>query len=134
MRLVLDTNVLLAGVATHGICEALVALCFHDHTVVLSDHILDEFVEHYVGKFKASRDQATLVVDTLRRHSEIVVPADVSRDAVGDVDDLPVLGTAVSGRADCLITGDKQLLDLEHYQGIPTFSPRQFYERLRAGG
>ncbi len=134
MRLVLDTNVLLAGIATHGICEGLVAICFRDHTVVLSDHILDEFVEHYVGKFKGSREQAALVVDTLRRHSEIVVPVDVSRDAVGDVDDLPVLGTIVAGQADCLITGDKQLLDLESYQGIPILSPRKFYERIRTGG
>lgn len=132
MRLVLNTNVLLAGVATHGICEGLVALSFRDHTVVLSDHILDEFVEHYVGKFKATRDQATVVADTLRRNSEVVVPTDVSRDAVGDVDDLPVLGTAVAGRADCLITGDKQLLELSDYQGILILSPRQFYERLRA--
>lgn len=132
MRVVLDTNVLLAGVATHGICEGLVALSFRDHTVVLSDHILDEFVEHYVGKFRASREQATVVAETLRRNSEIVVPVDVSHDAVGDVDDLPVLGTAVAGRADCLITGDKQLLDLESYHGISILSPRQFYERLRA--
>lgn len=134
MRVVLDTNVLLAGVATHGICESLIALCYRDHTVVLSDHILNEFVEHYVGKFKASREQATVVADTIRRNSEIVVPTDVARDAVEDVDDLPVLGTAVAGRADSLITGDKQLLDMESYQGIPIRSPRQFYERLRAGG
>lgn len=134
MRLVLDTNVLLAGVATHGICEGLVALSFRDHTVVLSDHILNEFFEHYVGKFKATREQAIIVTDTLRRNSEIVVPVDVSCDAGEDVDDWPVLGTAVAGRADCLVTGDKQLLDLESYQGIPILSPRQFYERLRAGG
>lgn len=78
------------------------------------------------------RLQAAVVADTLRRNGEVVVPMDVPGDAVGDVDDLPVLGTAVAGRADCLITGDKQLLELSDYQGILILSPRQFYEGLRA--
>ena len=132
MRVVLDTNVLLAGVATHGICEGLLSLSFRDHSVVLSEHILNELAEHYVGKFKASGEQVSLVVETLRKHCEIVEPALVSPDAFGDVDDLPVLGTAVAGRADALITGDKRLLELGNYQGILILSPRNLYDRIRA--
>jgi putative PIN family toxin of toxin-antitoxin system len=133
VRVVLDTNVLLAGVATHGICEALVTLAFRDHTVVLSDHILSEVAEHYVGKFKATAGQASLVVETFRRNGEIVVPASVSSDVLADADDLPVLGTAVAGHADCLITGDKELQELGNYQGIAILSPREFYDRVRVG-
>jgi putative PIN family toxin of toxin-antitoxin system len=129
---VLDTNVLLAGMATHGICEGLLTLAFRDHTVVLSEHILGELVEHYVGKFRATKEQATLVADAFRRHGEIVVPAFVSPDTIGDADDLPVLGTAVAGKADSLVTGDKQLLELGHFQEIPILSPRVFYDRIRA--
>ncbi|HEX5470446.1 MAG TPA: putative toxin-antitoxin system toxin component, PIN family [Lacipirellulaceae bacterium] len=131
MRVVLDTNVLLAGTATHGICEGLLALCFRDHVVVLSDHILSEFAEHYVGKFKATDPQAKLVVDTFRKHGEVVVPAEVPQEAFPDRDDLPVLGTAVAGHADYLVTGDKQLLELGIHQGIPILSPRDFYDRIR---
>jgi putative PIN family toxin of toxin-antitoxin system len=132
VKVVLDTNVLLAGVATHGICEGLLTLAFRDHSVVLSEHILDKLVEHYVGKFKATHDEAALVADTLRKHSEIVVPTAVSPDAFSDADDLPVLGTAIAGRADGLVTGDKKLLELGNYQGIPILSPREFYDRIRA--
>lgn len=132
MRVVLDTNVLLAGIATHGICEGLLALCFRDHSVVLSDHILDELAEHYVGRFKASHDQAALVVDTLRKQSENVVPAPVAEDVIRDTDDLPVLGTALAGRADYLVTGDKQLQALGNHQGILILSPREFYDLIRA--
>jgi predicted nucleic acid-binding protein len=42
-----------------------------------------------------------------------------------------VLGTAVAGQADYLVTGDKQLLELGNYQGIPILSPREFYDRVR---
>jgi putative PIN family toxin of toxin-antitoxin system len=131
LRIVLDTNVLLAGIATHGICEALVTLCFRDHSVVTSEHILIELREHNIGKFKATDSQADLVVDVLRKQCEIVVPALVSADAFGDADDLPVLGTALAGHADSLVTGDKRLQELANYQGIPIRSPRDFYDIVR---
>ncbi|HMO87306.1 MAG TPA: putative toxin-antitoxin system toxin component, PIN family [Lacipirellulaceae bacterium] len=133
MRIVLDTNLLLAGVATHGICEGLLAICFRDHSVVLSDEILNELAEHYVGKFKATNEQAAIVVDTLRTQSEIVEPAPIPLEAFADVDDLPILGTAVAGQAEFLITGDKQLVELGEYQGVTILSPREFYDRIRAG-
>lgn len=132
MRVVLDTNVLLAGVATHGLCEGIVALSFRDHTVVLSEHILREVAEHYVGKFNASAEQAEAVVKMLRTSSNVVAPSHVPTDAFADADDLPVLGTAVAGAADCMVTGDKNLLRLGRYQGIPLLSPRDFYDRIQA--
>ena len=131
MRVVLDTNVLLAGIATHGICEGLLAISFRDHSVVLSEHILDEVAKRYGGKFKATSEQASLVVDTLRKQSSIVVPASVPSDAVGDVYDLPVLDTTVAGHVDCLVTGVKRLLGLGSCAGIPILSPREFYDRIR---
>ena len=132
MRVVLDTNVLLAGLATHGLCEALLLLCYRDHLVILSDHILSEFAQHYADKFKAGGEQTAMVVATLRAQSEIVTPAKVAPNACADPDDLPVLGTAIAGRADCLITGDQQLLAMGEYQGAQILSPRAFYDRLRA--
>jgi putative PIN family toxin of toxin-antitoxin system len=133
LRIVLDANVLLAGIATHGICEGLLAICFRDHSVVLSNYILDELAEHYVGKFKANREQAAIVVETLRKQSEVVEPTALRSEAFADVDDLPVLGTAVAGQAEFLVTGDHQLAELGVFQGVTILSPRSFYDRIRAG-
>ena len=72
MRIVLDTNVLLAGIATHGICEGLLTLSLRDHEVVISDHVLGELAEHYVGKFKATTQQADVVAGMLRQQCEVV--------------------------------------------------------------
>lgn len=134
MNVALDTNVLLAGIATHGICEGLLTIAFRDHTVAQSEHILNEFAEHYVGKFKATDQQAALVVGTIRRLSQIVTPATVPSDAFDDAEDRPVLGTAVAAGADCLVTGDRQLQSLGTYQGILILSPREFYDLIHAGG
>lgn len=134
MSVVLDTNVLLAGIATHGICAGLVTLSFRDHSVVLSEHILNELAEHYIGEFQATGEQAAAVVETLRQYSNMVSPAPIPGDAFADADDLPILGTVVAGQAECLVTGDKKLLAIGHYQGIPILSPRAFYDRIRGDG
>ena len=112
-------------------CEGLLTLCYRDHTIVLSEHILAELHEHYVGKFKATDEQAALVVGALRKQSDIVAPAAIPSEAFVDADDLPVLGTAITGHVDYLVTGDKQLQELGQYRKIPIVSPRQFYELLR---
>jgi predicted nucleic acid-binding protein len=51
--------------------------------------------------------------------------------AGGDPDDDWVLATAVAGEADVIVTGDKDLLVLKRYQGIPIVTPRGFLELLQ---
>ena len=131
MRVVLDTNVLLAGLATHGLCDALVTLIYRDHVVILSEHILGEVARHYRGKFKATKSQADAAVAILRSASEIVEPAAVPPKTVRDKDDLPVLGTAIAGVPTCIVTGDQDLLTRGHFRGIDIVTPRTFYDRLR---
>ncbi len=131
MRVVLDTNVLLAGFATHGLCEALLTVVFRDHVVIMSEHILDEVVRHYRGTFRASKAQAAAVVAFLRSSSELVEPAAVPRGTLRDKDDLPILGTALAGAAACIVTGDKELVAVGRFEGIDILSPRAFYDRLR---
>jgi predicted nucleic acid-binding protein len=48
-----------------------------------------------------------------------------------DKDDLPVLGTALAGQADYLVTGDKDLLALGEFHSTVILNPRSFYDRLR---
>lgn len=131
MRVVLDTNVLLAAIATHGLCQALVTLVFRDHVVILSEHILGEFAKHDRGKFKATKRQADAAVAVLRANGEIVEPVAVPPGTVRDKDDLPVLGTAIAGSVAVLVTGDQELITLGLYRGVAILSPRDFYERLR---
>jgi putative PIN family toxin of toxin-antitoxin system len=131
VRVVLDTNVLLAGLATHGLCEALLTLVYRDHIVVVSEHILEEVTRHYRGKFKATKAQAAAAVGVLRSNSEIVEPAVVPRDTLRDKDDLPILGTAIAGAADCIVSGDQELLAVGRFAGVDILSPRAFYDRLR---
>lgn len=130
MRIVLDANVLLAGFGTHGLCEALVAVCLESHELVLSQHLLTETRRYLTSKFKVPATKADEIIAFLREHAEMVKPVEVGRAACRDPNDLPVLGTAVVGRADLLVTGDQDLLVLKEHAGIPILTPRACYERL----
>lgn len=133
MRIVLDTNVLLAAFGTRGLCEALFAACLEGHEVVTSEHILEELRRHLGRAFRMPGPQADEIVAFVRESSELVVPARVPAKACRDPDDLPVLGTAVAGQADLLVTGDRDLLALGRHAGVPIVTPRECYERLARG-
>jgi putative PIN family toxin of toxin-antitoxin system len=126
-----DTNVLLAAFATRGLCEAVMAVCLERHEIILSDFIVEEVSRNLAGKFKMPRKRTKEILSFLREQGIFVKPADVERDACRDSKDLKILGTAVAGRADCVITGDKDLLVLERFREIAILSPREFYDLLR---
>ncbi len=131
MRVVLDTNVLVAALAARGLCEALVAVCLQSHEVVLSEHILAELNKNLEDELKMPTQQRQDIEVLLREEAAIVAPSTLPGDLCQDADDLPVLGTAVAAHADALVTGDAALLALKEVQGVPILSPRTFYDRLR---
>ena len=129
MRIVLDSNVLLSAFGTHGLCETVMLACMEHHDVIVSDHILKE-VAAGLGKFKVNPEQAAMIVGFLRKHCRIVVPSEIPKVDCRDSNDLNVLGTAVAGKAHCLVSGDNDLLILREYKDIPIQSPRAFCETL----
>jgi len=67
----------------------------------------------------------------LRGHLRVVKPVLVEKSACRDEKDLVVLGTAFAGTVDFLVSGDKDLLEITEFRGIPILSPRALWERLR---
>ena len=59
-----------------------------------------------------------VVLDTNQFVSTGTIPAD-------PVDEM-VLACAVEGQADLIVSGDRHLLDLGEYQGIPIVTAREF--------
>jgi predicted nucleic acid-binding protein len=53
-----------------------------------------------------------------------MVSIQICRDAKDD----KFLELAISGKADCIISGDDDLLSIKSFQGIPIVSPRQFVD------
>lgn len=127
MRLVLDTNVLIAAFVARGLCDELLKHCRAKHQMVSSAYILDEYEEKLTGKFSIPRETVQTARATLEAFMECVEPAPVEHMVVRDPDDGPVLGTAVAGGCAILVTGDKDLLVLGEYAGIRIVSPSEFW-------
>jgi len=131
VKVVLDTNVLVAAFGFGGICRAVVDVCVDSHELVLSEHILAEVHRHLQGKLNPPSSSADQRVSFLREVAKVVRPAAVPPDACRDGDDVPVLGTVVAAKADCLVTGDEDLLVLREFRGHPILTPRQFWQSLK---
>ena len=134
MRIVLDSNVLLSALFSHGLCESLFDECFLSPRLILytSEAILREFRDRAVSKFHIPTEEADSTADFLRTHSNVIEPAPVTPEACRDPNDLPVLGTAQAVTADFLVTGDKDLIVFKRFGKTEIVSPRQFYEMLMA--
>jgi putative PIN family toxin of toxin-antitoxin system len=129
LRLVFDTNVIVAGLVSEGLCHELVESHLPDHSAILSRFLWDELVERLRDKFGLNADDLPLL-DLYRRHATWVEPEALATPVCRDPDDDWVLATAVAGEAEAVVTGDGDLLDLAAYRGVSILSPRQFIERL----
>jgi putative PIN family toxin of toxin-antitoxin system len=69
----------------------------------------------------------------LAEECEMVISLPQLRAVPNDPKDDPLVATAVAGRADYLVTGDRRhLLVLREYEGVQIISPRDFIELLEA--
>jgi len=134
LRVVLDTNVLLSGIAYPASVPGKIMAAWRHGSVdvLLSGYILDELrrvlprLAHRHGLTMAEIDD---LVDALSIQAEVIEPLPVAEQDLRDVDDQPVLGTLLAALkttgADYLLTGDKDLLVLaERY---PIMAPAKFW-------
>jgi putative PIN family toxin of toxin-antitoxin system len=131
LRVVLDTNVLVSGLAYPGSVPGRILNAWQQGglDVVLSKYILDEMVRVLprLSRIQLSPAEVRDLADSFLFMAEIVEPSGEVDEALRDKADGPVLGTLLAAQADYLITGDKDLLALAEQYSIVT--PAVFWER-----
>ena len=133
MRVCLDTNVLVAAFATRGLCADVLRAVLTEHDLVLGDVILAEFKRILRGKLKVPADRIESAEAVFSTIEIIPKPHKPSSLKVRDQDDRWIVATAVSGDADVLVTGDKDLLAVAGDAPLLILEPRAFWELLRSG-
>jgi uncharacterized protein len=126
VKILLDTNVLIAALISNGVCHELLEHCVVRHTLLTSDFILGETKEKLIEKFAYPEDLAADAVSVLRSRMTVVAASKLDTQVCRDPDDDNILAAAVSGDCDCIITGDKDLRVLMEYKGVDIFRPRDF--------
>lgn len=132
MRVVFDTNVIVAGLVAEGLCHELIEIHLPEHVPVLSRVLWEELVATLDDKFGLKPEDLPFL-HLYRRHADWCEPQALDRPVSRDPDDDWVLATAATGQAEVILTGDTDLLDLRTFQGIAILSPRQFIERIQPG-
>jgi putative PIN family toxin of toxin-antitoxin system len=131
VRIVFDTNVLFAAFLAHGVCAGLYEECLLCGRIVVSRFILEELQENLLAKAKLRQSEAEEVLAAVRADAEVVEAQPLAVRVCHDAADDWILATALAAQADALVTGDKDLLVLGRYAGIPILTPRDCLALLR---
>jgi putative PIN family toxin of toxin-antitoxin system len=136
MRAVVDTGVLVSALirrqGTTG--EVLSALRDGRFTAVYSTDLLVEIVDvlgrpAMSAKYHIEPDDIGVVINLIRLRGDLVTPVR-KVTACRDHKDNKFLEAALAGAADCVVSGDADLLDLTPYEDILILRPAEFLARL----
>jgi putative PIN family toxin of toxin-antitoxin system len=133
VRVVFDTNVVVAGIVVEGLCREILEIHVPEHTPILSQVLWDELVVTLRRKFSLTPDDLPILA-LYRQHAAWCEPAKLAKAVCRDRDDDWVLATALAGEADAIVSGDADLLTLGNYSGVEMLSPRQFVSRQAPSG
>lgn len=124
-RVVLDTNVLISGLLFGGIPEKTVLkVIAGEHSSLTSSYIIEETSRILRTKFGV-RAGTLKLLEKFLSSSEIQY-FQPFLSIVQDEPDNRVIETAVIGKADYIITGDKPLLKVGEYQKTKIITPADF--------
>jgi len=130
VKVVLDTNTIVSGIGWEGPPRRILfALREGTHTLVTSPDLLRELTAvlryprlHLIARHPLLPE----ILAWLHRPEHLVYPSE-RIDAIkpGPADNL-VLEAAVAGKAHAIVSGDRHLLALKQFRGMPVMAPATF--------
>jgi uncharacterized protein len=128
VRLFLDTNVLISAIVfPTSQTAAFLARAIERHTIVISSYVTEELHEVFRQKFSANLPALETFLSEFS-YELVYTPRELQKSGlpeIRDPDDLPIIVSAIMGDCDYLITGDKDILEIELER--PTIlSPKEF--------
>jgi putative PIN family toxin of toxin-antitoxin system len=132
VRVLLDTNVLVAAFATRGFCFDILQLVLAEHRLLVGETVLEELERILTDKLRMPHARVGEIVRFVRDHADVAAPLEPARWPAADPEDRWVAAAALVGEADVLVTGDRDLLDSRPAAGLRVVTPRGLWELLRA--
>ena len=130
MRVFLDTNVLVAAFATRGLCADVLRVVLVEHQLITGEVVLSELRKALGRRVKLPAATIEDILALLREHEVVPKPRKPSELPIRDPADRWILASAIAGRANVLVTGDRDLLDIADEAALPVLDPRAFWDLL----
>ena len=133
MRVALDTNILVSALVTRGLSTDVIRLVLAKHDLILTETILNELGQVLRKKFRVPDSRVEFVINKFQKYIQTQKSKFTgSLELIRDPDDRLVLASVIEARADILITGDKDFLDVrDRIPEILIKTPREFWELVR---
>ena len=133
MRIIVDANVVISALSKFSVPFLALALVLDSHTNLISEKTFEELkVTLYQPKFDKyffSDDTRPEILETILQYSLVIIPG-ITVTLCRDPNDDKYLELAHSGKADCIITGDPDLLELNPFENIPIITPKEFLDSI----
>lgn len=130
-RVVLDTNIYISALFGGNPEEVYLAALQGRFRIVTSPAILTELARTLREKFSIPEPEITGYIRQIGQYAEVVRPLKRLR-VLEDYPDNRILECALAGKANVIVSGDRHLLDLREYEGVPILRPAEFLRRLEA--
>lgn len=128
----LDTNILVSMIIfpSQMFLEMLATITKY-HKPVLSSYVLNELSDVVMQKFPKRKEAFKKFLAAIP-YEIFVTPQDMDMDLfeIRDTMDYPVLYSAIVAKADVLITGDKDILTVEHIDRPEILTARNFVAKF----
>ena len=134
MRVIVDTNILVSGIFFRPSNPGKIVDLWWEHKfdLVTSEPIYSEVQDTFKKVAKKIGAEPSLIVkldESLREYADVVSvtsEANICRDPKDNL----ILDTAHQGKADFIVSGDKDLLVLSKYKGTPILTPKEFLKKF----
>lgn len=135
MKAVLDTNIWVSGLLWGGPPGQIILLAeSRQLSIIASETLLMEIETTLTySKLQPKLQQLNETLESLSRRIrqlvEVYPIASLSVASLRDPDDTVILATAIAASANAIVTGDRDLLTLAEFAGIPIMTPQAFLNR-----
>lgn len=137
MRAVIDAGVLVSAlIRPKGRTGAIIGAILERRFIpIYSTDMLIEVIgvlgrDKFRTKYHIQEDDITALINLIRLRGELVIPTE-KVNACRDPKDNKFLEAAQAGEADCIVSGDADLLDLGSFKKIPVLRPAEFITRVQ---
>ncbi len=130
MRVFVDSNVVVSSFTSNGLSRRLLDLLVAEHEIILSPQVFEESRRIITKKFVVNTGDLDEFFRALLESSELSLPPYEKRIEVRDPDDVDILAAALKSGAAYLVTGDKDLLDVDTHGEIAIVRPRELFDLL----
>ena len=131
IKAVFDTNIYISAIFWRGKPYKLMQAAINRKFILVSSQpILNELSERLREKFSVPADKTDKYLNFLAQLAYLVKPAENVHIVKEDPQDDKIIATALAGKADFIVTGDKHLLKLAKVSSIEIVKAADFIDKI----